>query len=62
MPGPPLHKLEPCALLHALPHEAQFVVVPSGVSQPAAAVQSAEPALQEASEQTLLMHCPDAFG
>jgi hypothetical protein len=38
--------LVPCALLQALPQLAQLEGVPSWVSQPAAALQSAKPDLQ----------------
>ena len=42
----------PCALLHASPQAVQLATVPSCVSQPVAAVQSAKPALQLVAEHT----------
>ena len=45
LPGAPPQLVLPCALLQVLPQDAQLLAVPSVVSQPAAAVQSAKPAL-----------------
>jgi hypothetical protein len=41
VPGMPVQAVVPCAFVQALLQAAQLVVVPSCVSQPAAAVQSA---------------------
>jgi hypothetical protein len=41
VPGIPVQAFVPWAFVQALPHAAQFVAVPSWVSQPAAVVQSA---------------------
>jgi hypothetical protein len=45
-PGAPEQAVAPCAFMQVLPQAEQFAVVPSVVSQPAAAVQSAKPASQ----------------
>lgn len=52
----------PCALLHASPHAVQLATVPSWVSQPVAAVQSAKPALQLLAEHTPPPHDSLEFG
>jgi hypothetical protein len=49
-------------LVQALPHAAQFDVVPRAVSQPAAAVQSAKPALQPVGTHVPFVHAAPAFG
>lgn len=51
----PVHAVVPWSLVQALPQAEQFDTVPSGVSQPSAAVQSAKPALQPVG-----MHVPVA--
>jgi hypothetical protein len=48
--------------VQALAHAAQFDVVPSAVSQPAAAVQSAKPALQPVGTHMPFVHAAPEFG
>lgn len=50
-PADPVHALVPFCATHASPHEPQLLLVPSCVSQPALALQSAKPALQPVSTQ-----------
>jgi hypothetical protein len=50
-PAEPVHVLLPFCATQALPHAAQFVLVPSCVSHPALALQSAKPVLQPVSTQ-----------
>lgn len=47
-----------CADVHALPHERQFIAVPSGVSQPSDGrrLQSANPGSQRTIEHVLVTH------
>jgi hypothetical protein len=61
LPVLPAQALLPWVLVQALPHAAQFVAVPSAVSQPVAAVQSAKPALQPTSVQLPLLQDAVAF-
>jgi hypothetical protein len=58
----PVQLVVPCAFVHALAQEAQFVVVPSAVSQPFAAVQSAKPALQPVGVHVPVAHDAVPFG
>lgn len=62
VPGIPVHPVVPCRFVQALPHAAQFDVVPSAVSQPAAAVQSAKPALQLVGTHMPFVHAAPEFG
>jgi hypothetical protein len=55
VPGMPVQENVPWAFVHVLPQLAQFDTVPSGVSQPAAMVQSAKPELQP-----VIWHAPVA--
>jgi len=57
-----LQVVPPCAFEHTSVHERQAVVVPRVVSQPAAAVQSAKPALHEVRVQAPVLHEAVAFG
>ena len=52
----------PCALVHVSPQPEQFEVVPSGVSQPGALVQSTKPALQPTRAQLPVAQDSLAFG
>jgi hypothetical protein len=61
-PGMPAHAVPPWALVQVLPQVAQFAVVPSAVSQPAAAVQSANPAPQPVWMQVPVAHDAAPFG
>lgn len=54
--------LVPCALLQALPQLAQFDGVPSWVSQPAAALQSAKPELHAVGVHVPVLHDAPEFG
>ena len=54
--------LLPCALLQVLPQEAQLLVVPSWVSQPAVALQSAKPSAQLICTQVPLLQEASPFG
>jgi hypothetical protein len=58
----PVHAVPPWALVQALPQLAQFAVVPRAVSQPAAAVQSANPAPQPVCVQVPVAHDAAPFG
>ena len=58
----PVHAVVPCWFVQPLPHDAQFDVVPSGVSQPAAAVQSAKPGLQPVGTHMPFVHAAPEFG
>jgi hypothetical protein len=62
LPTAPVHRLLPWALVQALPHVAQFELLPSAVSQPGALVQSAKPGLQLTSVQVPVAHDSLAFG
>ena len=58
----PVHAFVPCWFAQALPHDAQFDAVPSAVSQPAAAVQSAKPGLQPVGTHIPFVHAAPPFG
>ena len=58
----PAQTFVPCMFVQALPHAAQFDAVPSAVSQPAAAVQSAKPALQPVVTHVPFVHAAPPFG
>src|SRR6186713_444323 len=58
----PVQAVPPWAFVQVLPQLAQFDVVPSVVSQPAAAVQSAKPALQPVMVQVPVAHDAAPFG
>ena len=62
LPGPPAQVLLPWSLLQALPQAAQLEGVPSVVSQPAADVQLAKPALQAPMLQVPVLQEAAAFG
>ena len=51
----------PCAFVQALPHDAQFEAVPSCVSQPDVAVQSANPVLHAPIVHAPVLHDAAAF-
>jgi len=62
-PGVPVQVFPPCAFVHALPQLAQFVDVPSCVSQPAdAMLQSANPEVHAPMVQVPVPHAAAAFG
>ena len=56
MPGAPAQVLPPWSFVHALPQPAQFWLVPSVVSQPEAALQSAKPELQPPMVHVPVLH------
>ena len=58
----PLHAVVPWAFVQATPQAEQFETVPSGVSQPVAAVQSAKPALQPVGSHVPVAHDAPPFG
>jgi hypothetical protein len=62
LPTVPVHAVVPWALTQALPHTAQFAVVPSVVSQPAPTPQSAKPELQVPIVHVPVPHEALAFG
>jgi hypothetical protein len=61
-PGIPVQVFPPCAFVHALPQLAQFVAVPSCVSQPGSMPQSANPELHAPMLQVPVPHAAAAFG
>ena len=62
VPGMPAHIVVPFAFVQVLPQLAQFETVPSVVSQPVAAVQSAKPAPQPVIVQVPVAHDAVPFG